>query len=439
MPKRVHTHTNLIYSVGTQVVALREVLAQNGRTLHPRGAVGVVVKAPTDADHAYRVRFADNVEETFHGPELVQLAEYKEGEIGDVAISAARGNLYERVIYRCVVGSRAYGLDNEASDTDRRGIYLPPAELQWSLYGVPEQLENDQTQEAYWELQKFIVLALKANPNVLECLYTPLVELATPLTEELLAMALVVSLADCLSNVQRLRDVAIQEDAIRFAQPRPDQTETCDALDSPAHLGHYRAARRLRPRACRRTSRPAAGHSPGRDALGRCQSLAVEFTRAVRSRAGRDQFARAARLRTGQRVSHSRPPCSNGRKATMNNSATLVLYRPIGQQEFDLISATDWQRFPPRLYWQPIFYPVLTEEYAIGIARDWNTKDPNSGYVGYVTKFHVRQDYINKYETHEVGGRDCVEYWIPSEDLESFNDAIVGRIEVIHEFRPDTK
>ncbi len=65
---------------------------------------------------------------------------------------------------------------------------LPPAELHWSLYGVPEQLESDETQEAYWELQKFIVLALKANPNVLECLYTPMVEKATPLAEELLAM-----------------------------------------------------------------------------------------------------------------------------------------------------------------------------------------------------------------------------------------------------------
>jgi hypothetical protein len=60
--------------------------------------------------------------------------------------------------------------------------------LQWSLYGVPEQLENDETQEAYWELQKFLILALKANPNVLECLYTPLVESVTPLAQELLDM-----------------------------------------------------------------------------------------------------------------------------------------------------------------------------------------------------------------------------------------------------------
>ena len=74
------------------------------------------------------------------------------------------------------------------SDIDRRGIYLPPADLHWSLYGVPDQLENDDTQEAYWEIQKFLVLALKANPNVLECLYTPMVEKATPLAEKLLAM-----------------------------------------------------------------------------------------------------------------------------------------------------------------------------------------------------------------------------------------------------------
>jgi hypothetical protein len=96
--------------------------------------------------------------------------------------------LFSRVIYRCVVGSRAFGLDTGESDTDRRGIYLPTAPLHWSLYGVPEQLENEGTQECYWELQKFLIMALKGNPNILECLYTPLVECATPLAQELLAM-----------------------------------------------------------------------------------------------------------------------------------------------------------------------------------------------------------------------------------------------------------
>ena len=92
------------------------------------------------------------------------------------------------IIYRCVVGSRAYGLDNDDSDTDRRGIYLAPAELQWSLFGAPEQFEDNGTQSCYWELQKFLTMALKANPNILECLYSPMVEKVTPLGEELLAL-----------------------------------------------------------------------------------------------------------------------------------------------------------------------------------------------------------------------------------------------------------
>ena len=95
-------------------------------------------------------------------------------------------DLYQYVIDRCVVGSRAYGLDHEASDRDRRGVYLPPAEMHWSLYGVPEQLENAETDECYWALQKFLTLALKANPNVLEVLYSPMVEHVTPVGQELL-------------------------------------------------------------------------------------------------------------------------------------------------------------------------------------------------------------------------------------------------------------
>jgi predicted nucleotidyltransferase len=96
-------------------------------------------------------------------------------------------DLYRFVIYRCIVGSTAYGLSQEGSDTDRRGFYLPPADLEWSLAGVPEQLETE-NEEVYWELEKFIRLALKANPNVLECVYSPLVETCTPLASELLDM-----------------------------------------------------------------------------------------------------------------------------------------------------------------------------------------------------------------------------------------------------------
>src|SRR5215469_8590051 len=162
MGERVHKNPNLIFSAGTQVVALTQVKSEGGRVLHPRGAVGIVLKAPGDLRHSYWVRFLDGVEAPLKPHEIMLLAQYKEGEIGDSSITAARANLYERVIYRCVIGSQAYGLAGEGSDIDRRGIYLPPADLHWSLFSVPEQLENEPTQEAYWELQKFLVMALKA-------------------------------------------------------------------------------------------------------------------------------------------------------------------------------------------------------------------------------------------------------------------------------------
>lgn len=92
------------------------------------------------------------------------------------------------LIYRVVVGSRAFGLETGDSDTDRRGIYLPPADRHWSMLPLPEQLENDAEQSVYWELGKFLRLALKSDPNMLECLWSPLVEHATDLAQELVGM-----------------------------------------------------------------------------------------------------------------------------------------------------------------------------------------------------------------------------------------------------------
>jgi predicted nucleotidyltransferase len=174
----------MILSPGTQVVALSEVRGTDGKPVHPRGAVGVIIQSPADYWHSYRVRFLDGFEASFSRGDISVLSLFqREMEMPD---ALAEYDLYRHVMYRCVVGSRAYGLDDEQSDTDRRGIYLPPADRHWSLYGVPEQLENPNTEEVYWEAQKFVVMALKSNPNVLECLYTPLVEFATPLASELL-------------------------------------------------------------------------------------------------------------------------------------------------------------------------------------------------------------------------------------------------------------
>lgn len=110
---------------------------------------------------------------------------------------------------------------------------------------------------------------------------------------------------------------------------------------------------------------------------------------------------------------------------------TVTLWRPTGPAELGLLRESGWKRWPPRLPDQPIFYPVLNEDYAIRIARDWNV--PASG-EGYVTRFEVRRQYLDQYEVHQVGGRTILEYWIPAEELEMFNDNIVGLVEVVHAF-----
>jgi hypothetical protein len=111
---------------------------------------------------------------------------------------------------------------------------------------------------------------------------------------------------------------------------------------------------------------------------------------------------------------------------------TVTLYRPAGPKELALIEQSGCSAFPPRLSWQPIFYPVLNEEYATQIARDWNVRDSGAGFV---TRFRVRAEFLRTDEVKQVGGRLHQEYWIPAEDLALFNANLVGPIEVIAEFR----
>jgi len=114
-----------------------------------------------------------------------------------------------------------------------------------------------------------------------------------------------------------------------------------------------------------------------------------------------------------------------------------VLYRPVGAAEFALLVRNGFSAFPPRLPAQPIFYPVTTEDYAAKIAREWNTKDAASGHVGYVTRFTVRSSFLERYPLRTVGGSRHQEYWIPAEHLDELNRSIIGRIEVIAEYRPE--
>ena len=113
------------------------------------------------------------------------------------------------------------------------------------------------------------------------------------------------------------------------------------------------------------------------------------------------------------------------------SAKTVTLWRPTGPEELKLVEQSGWMAWPPRLPEQPIFYPVTSEEYAVKIARDWNV--PASG-SGFVTRFEILKGFLDNYQVQEAGGREHQEYWIPAEDLDAFNAAIVGRIEVVRTF-----
>jgi len=116
---------------------------------------------------------------------------------------------------------------------------------------------------------------------------------------------------------------------------------------------------------------------------------------------------------------------------------TITLYRPVGSKELALIEASGFTAFPPRLPDQPIFYPVTNEDYAVQIARGWNTKVGDK--LGFVLRFAVNADFLSRYERKIVGGREHEEYWIPAEELDAFNRAIVGKIEIVGRFTEEDR
>lgn len=114
----------------------------------------------------------------------------------------------------------------------------------------------------------------------------------------------------------------------------------------------------------------------------------------------------------------------------------VTMFRPTGPKELELVAASGWRRWPPRLPEQPIFYPVTNQAYAEQIARDWNV--PGSG-AGFVLRFNVRREFMDRFEIHKVGSDTHTEWWIPAEDLDELNDNIVGMIEVVARFPAATE
>jgi hypothetical protein len=115
----------------------------------------------------------------------------------------------------------------------------------------------------------------------------------------------------------------------------------------------------------------------------------------------------------------------------MTDPETMTLWRPCGPAELELVRESNWTAWPPRLPDQPIFYPVLNEDYAVKIARDWNA--PRDG-VGYVTRFELDRTFAQRYPIQQAGGKTILELWVPAEELEDFNHHIIGPIEVVAEY-----
>ena len=146
------------------------------------GSVAVVMKAPPHNDQPYLIQFSTGEEVWATFDELA----LRRREI-DQFLTEPQADMRDYIVYVCKVGSKAFGLSTEDSDDDIRGIYLPPADYHWSLFKLPEQIESivDGEDEVYWELEKYVRLALKANPNILETMWTDLVIKADPIAIQL--------------------------------------------------------------------------------------------------------------------------------------------------------------------------------------------------------------------------------------------------------------
>ncbi|HEY1192520.1 MAG TPA: nucleotidyltransferase domain-containing protein [Gemmata sp.] len=164
---------NFLIPVGTQVVLRYERRAPGTEVTKPAGTVGEVVEAPDANDRPYLVRFLDGATFRLKFGEL--LVRRKDHSVE--ATSTAGPDVSAFVVYRVLLGSRAFGLATESSDEDRRGVFLPPADWHWSLTKPPEQVEffSEGVEEVDWEIEKFVRLALQANPNILETLWSPAV------------------------------------------------------------------------------------------------------------------------------------------------------------------------------------------------------------------------------------------------------------------------
>jgi hypothetical protein len=186
MPRDDNLPPNFLIPVGSQVVLRYDRRVPGTDAVKPAGTVAEVVESPASNDRPYLVRFLDGAAFRLKFGELL----VRRGDHTVETTATAGPDVSAFVVYRVLLGSRAFGLATESSDEDRRGVFLPPADWHWSLTRPPEQVEffAEGVEEVDWEIEKFVRLALHANPNILETLWSPVVLHADETGEELRAV-----------------------------------------------------------------------------------------------------------------------------------------------------------------------------------------------------------------------------------------------------------
>ena len=109
-----------------------------------------------------------------------------------------------------------------------------------------------------------------------------------------------------------------------------------------------------------------------------------------------------------------------------------ILFHALGSDELELIKRSGWTQFPSRSREEPLFYPILTEEYATQVAKEAYVEVDG---VGWVIKSAVSTDFVRKYDVQQIGASYQREYWIPAAELADLNRHLVGPIEVLAELR----
>ena len=301
-PDRLPT---FIISVGTQVVLKSAKHVPGTDLVKPIGSVAEVLESPASNSRPYLIRFVDGVTMRVKFAELV----IRKREL-DEELATPGPDLRQFVILRVAVGSRAFGLATDASDEDRRGVFLPPAELTWSLFKPPEQVEyaSDGIEEVDWELEKFLRLALQANPNILETLWSPLVLHVTELGQELrdlraafLSRHLYKTYSGYVLSQFRLMQTQLREDGHLQGQAR-------HAPDPPALQRHPRPADRRDPGRRRRAPGRAAWHQGRQPFFRRSANPGPGIGSSIPAGVHGNEPAGAARLRAGQPLSDPGTP-----------------------------------------------------------------------------------------------------------------------------------